>query len=257
MFTVVIRQPTDLGEFRETARRLLAANAQPDDVAWFDQEQNLFAESLPAAERIINVPRCFVELADSVVCHRDTQAWPLLYQALWRIGHGEQMLLDRHADPLTHRLQRMAAEVRRDQHRMTAFLRFRTVPGIDDEMFVAWYEPRHRILRKTSTFFIDRFASMRFAILTPDLTMHWDRTEALFSAGLVRKDAPANDATEDTWRRYYNSIFNPARVNPRLMRSHMPRQFWQDLPETKDIPRLIADAGERTKRMIEPPASRR
>ena len=32
--------------------------------------------------------------------------------------------MDQPADTLVHRLQRMAASVRRDQHRMTAFVRF-------------------------------------------------------------------------------------------------------------------------------------
>jgi len=91
---------------------------------------------------------------------------------------------------------------------------------------------------------------MRFSILTPDLTLHWDRHGERFTPGLRRQDAPSEDAIEAWWRDYYAAIFNPARVNPRLMHSHMPKQFWRDLPETRSIPDLIKTARARTERMI-------
>jgi DNA polymerase len=137
---------------------------------------------------------------------------------------------------------------------MTAFVRFRSMPSVDpadeDEHFIAWYEPQHHVLRRASGFFIDRFASMRFSILTPDLTLHWDRTEARFAPGLRREDAVSVDAVEEWWCRYYASIFNPARINAPLMRSHMPRRFWHNLPEAAVVLDLIEQARSRTSRMI-------
>jgi probable DNA metabolism protein len=109
------------------------------------------------------------------------------------------------SDPLVHRLHQIAAPVRHDQHRMTAFVRFRMVPDVDAELYIAWYEPRHRILRRGSAFFIDRFRNMRFSILTPDLTLHWDRRVERFAPGLPRKDGCSEDAVEDWWRRYYGA----------------------------------------------------
>ena len=43
------------------------------------------------------------------------------------------------------------------------------------ERYVAWFEPEHHILRRVSSFFVDRFAAMRWSILTPDGSLHWDR----------------------------------------------------------------------------------
>ncbi len=251
IYTVTIRQPDDLDEFRGAARRLLAAGIAPPDIAWSSgQAATLFAEPVPTDEKIVTVPRSFVELASAVICHRDEQRWPLLYQLLWRINSGERSLMEHPADPLMHRLRRMAAAIKHDQHRMTAFVRFREVPDPDGEIFVAWYEPRHHVLRRTAPFFIDRFANIRFSILTPDLTLHWDRTSERFVAGLTRQDAASEDKVEDWWRQYYAAIFNPARINTKLMQSHMPKRYWRNLPEAKAILDLIDEAGARTGAMI-------
>ena len=72
--------------------------------------------------------------------------------------------------PLLDRLERMAKEVRRDLHKMHAFVRFREVeePGAGAR-FVAFFEPDHHIVRHTAGFFVRRFSNMRWSILTPEL----------------------------------------------------------------------------------------
>lgn len=254
MITIAIPQVDDLEAFRTAARKLLSAGISPADVIFTsDMTSNLFSQPLPAGEKIISVTRDFATLAGAVACHRDEHRWSLLYQALWRIDQGERNLIHQMSDPLVHRLSRMAAAIRRDQHRMTAFVRFRMAQGPDGDLFIAWYEPQHRIVRRSAPFFIDRFANMHFSILTPDVTLHWDRTAVSYAPGLSRKDAASPDAVEAWWCQYYTSIFNPARVNPGLMRSHMPKHFWRNLPEAKTILDLIAEAGSRTDRMIQSP----
>ena len=246
---VALLEPDSLTEFRSIARKLLSAGVPPAGIAW--GTDNLFGDTLPAEEKIIAVPRAFADLAGAVICHRDEARLPLLYEALWRIDQGDRTFMDRPSDPLRYRLHRMEAAVRRDRHRMTAFVRFRAVPGVDGDTFVAWYEPRHRVLRRTASFFTDRFTNMRFSILTPDLTLHWDGKGERFGPGLRREDAASDDAVEEWWRRYYSAIFNPARLNAGLMASHMPRHFWRDLPEARTIRDLIEQAGVRTDRMIQ------
>jgi uracil-DNA glycosylase len=249
--TVSLDQPDDFSEFRDKARKLLAARIPPADVAWtYSTTPTLFAGTLPETAKAVTVPRSFVDLADTVIVHRDDQRWPLLYQALWRIDQGESSLMQHPTDKLLHRLRQMATAVRHDQHRMTAFLRFRMILDPDGEIYIAWYEPRHHILRRTTSFFIDRFANMRFSILTPDLTLSWDRSAARYTAGVRKQDAPPDDAMERWWQHYYAAIFNPARVNPQLTRRHMPKDFWHNLPEAQIIPDLIANATARTDRMI-------
>jgi probable DNA metabolism protein len=251
MHSIVIDPPDDFAAFRSAARRLLAGHIDPADVTWTDRPQaGLFPDTPPEGIRIASVPRAFVALAEAVACHRDAARWALLYQLLWRLVAGERTLMDQPADALVHRLQRMAASVRRDQHRMTAFVRFRIVEDDGGPCSVAWYQPQHRVVRRVAPFFIDRFASLRFSILTPDLSVHWDRREAHFGPGLSRSAAPGGDEVEGWWKRYYRATFNPARVNPKLLGSHMPKRFRRDLPEADSIPDLLGSARKRTAGMV-------
>ena len=105
------------------------------------------------------------------------ERFALLYELLWRITHGERELLSIASDPLVHRLQRMEKSVRRDMHKMTAFLRFRRVEDEGGEHYIAWFEPEHHILRRVADFFVGRFAAMRWSILTPQGALHWDGKE--------------------------------------------------------------------------------
>ena len=55
--------------------------------------------------------------------------------------------LDDKSDLLVHRLEGLAKAVRRDIHKMRAFVRFRLVEGGGEDRYVAWFEPEHHIVR--------------------------------------------------------------------------------------------------------------
>src|SRR5690606_30388306 len=65
----------------------------------------------------------------------------------------------------------------------------------------------------------------------------------------------AEDASEALWATYFANIFNPARVKLEAMRSEMPKKYWRNLPETRLIPAMLADAEARVERMREAGAS--
>jgi uracil-DNA glycosylase len=186
-----------------------------------------------------------------VICHRDTRRLALLYELLWRLTHGERQLLTVDADPLVHRLARMQQAIGRDIHKMHAFLRFRRVETDAAEHFAAWFEPQHFILERAVPFFVDRFAGMRWSILTPVGSAHWDGAQLTFAEAVRREDAPAGDDLDEWWRTYYRATFNPARANPQLMRAHMPKHYWRNLPEAPIIPALLSEAAARTNAMVE------
>ena len=134
--------------WRDAARRLAAADVPPDEVAW-DGVAGLFApEPLPPAQPL-TVPRAFVDLADTVLCHRDPERFALLYRLLHRLRH-ERGIMGNPADPLMARLEALAKAVRRDSHKMRAFVRFRELPGADDaprRRFAAWFEHERQSAR--------------------------------------------------------------------------------------------------------------
>ncbi|KRG43647.1 DNA polymerase [Stenotrophomonas panacihumi] len=247
----------DAGIWRARAREALRAGWPPESVRWEGATQAglAFASSGevadgPAAPAGLRVPRDFIALAEAVACHQDPQRHALLYRVLWRMAHGEPRLIERATDVDVHRLRELEKAVRRDCHKMKAFVRFRALAG-EPERFVAWFEPAHWILDRVAPFFARRFAGMRWAILTPYRSVCWDDGQLHFGEGSTRAAAPADDEHESLWRTYYANIFNPARINPRMMRQEMPQKYWKLLPEAQLLPLLIRDAGPRMQEMAD------
>ncbi|MDP8914327.1 MAG: UdgX family uracil-DNA binding protein [Pseudomonadota bacterium] len=245
----------DFDGWRTAARALALARVPPEDVVWqvdggcadlFGDEANVESGDRPA----FSVPRPFVELARSVICHSDPERFALLYTLLLRLRAQPKAMEDR-ADPLVGRLERMAKEVRRDMHKMHAFVRFREIEAEGGTRYVAWFEPEHHIVRTNAGFFVRRFNAMRWSILTPELSIHWDGERLVQSPGATRAEAPDGDPIEETWKTYYASIFNPARVKVKAMTKEMPKKYWKNMPETALVGELIAGAQAREAKMVE------
>ncbi|MDJ0699499.1 MAG: UdgX family uracil-DNA binding protein [Woeseiaceae bacterium] len=244
---ITLDGPADYDEWRSAARRLLAADVNPDRVGFrlatasgdlFDSPAR-HADLNPVSVQI-RVPREFPALAREVICHSDSSRFALLYRLLWRLQR-EPRLLDNVADIDVHAAKRLAKSVRRDTHKMKAFVRFRRANSEAGEVFVAWFEPDHHIVERTAPFFARRFAGMRWSIVTPERSAHWDGDSLAFRDGASRRDCPDGDALEEHWRVYYSSIFNPARLKVRAMKAEMPTRYWRNLPESRLIPELTRD----------------
>lgn len=263
MYCARVEPAWDVDAWRAVARSALLAGVEPQDITWNgDAQAGLLAgidvTTLAPCRPAATVSAQFLSLAAAVLCHRDAQRHALLYRLLWRIGDGERQLLSRATDEDVHRAHVLAKTVSRDSHKMKAFVRFRAVPG-QDNAYVAWFEPDQHIVDRVAPFFARRFTGMRWAILTPERSASWDGQRLQFGAGGTRADAPADDAQETLWRTYYANIFNPARLNPTMMRQEMPQKYWKHLPEAELLPDLIRDAGQRVRDMAErlPQAPRR
>ncbi|MEP6791721.1 MAG: TIGR03915 family putative DNA repair protein, partial [Ramlibacter sp.] len=182
----LLASQTDLAGFREEARSLLAHQVPPEEVHWQTAENaDLFADAAPmegkaagqhvprAASAI--VPASFLRLCEVVVLHSDPQRFALLYRLLWRLVH-EPGLRNDPVDADMLAAQQLAQAVKRDLHKMKAFLRFREVqdaahPG--SPLHVAWFEPTHHIVEAAAPWFARRFAQLRWAILTPGRSVRW------------------------------------------------------------------------------------
>ncbi len=197
------------------------------------------------------MPREFLDLASAAACHRENGRWELLYRMLWRLTHGTPELLRLATDDDVRQFRRFAA-VRRDVHKMHAFVRFRKIAGPKgDESFVAWHRPDHRIVRLAAPFFVRRFSVMRWAILTPDASALWDGESLRFGAGVAAPTGLRRDDLEGLWKAYYAATFNPARLNPKAMKREMALRHWPTLPEAELIPDLMRDVSRRVETMLE------
>jgi uracil-DNA glycosylase len=267
--TTRLDHETDFEGWREAARRLLALGVRPEDAAWRvgEAQPGLFDDAVPPPPpppppggeegdpaRVPAEPRVplrFVLLAKRAALHAEPGRWSLLYRLLWRIVRGgERRLLERPTDGDVARLEAMARAVDREAHRLKAFLRFKEVWTRAGPRYVAWFEPEHHVLELCAPFLAQRFTAMRWLVVTPHRSAHWDGDEVVFGPGGRRADVPAEDARDEDWRAYYAAAFDPARANPALMRRHVPARYRRDLPETRAVPALLAGAAARAGAML-------
>jgi len=195
----------------------------------------------------LRVPRAFIEAAETAILHSDPDRFSFLYRMLLRLK-SEPNLMHIASDPDIRRLEAMTKAIRRDIHKMRAFVRFRQV---EENQYIAWFEPSHFIVERNADFFVRRFTGMHWSILTPYRSAHWDGEALSFGPGANKRDVPAEDAAEELWRTYYKSIFNPARLKPKAMQAEMPKKYWRNLPEASLIPDLIQGADAAAREMIE------
>lgn len=291
---------SDFAHWRSLARALWTQQIPPQALDWLTETGQQHSPDLFAVPQAITrpgeilawhtptsqaapltVPRSWLALAEQALLHAAPERFAVLYRQLWRMQTTPAL---RH-DPLDVdrvQLQHWAQAVRREVHKMHAFVRFRPVP-MDEHpldgsgaLHVAWFEPTHHIVQAAAPFFVRRFANMRWAILTPQCCLRWwpqaPSIEALAVQGVTTEsaiqplkgrsgvlswgpgaqatDAPAADAGEALWLTYYAHTFNPARLKVATMRREMPRRYWTHLPEAELISPLVQAAQARSAAML-------
>lgn len=240
--------------WRTAARQFLAAGVPPSNILWgnLTAAPDLFAsDAPPQTGGSVTVPRSFVDLAQTVVWHRDPERFARLYAFLWRLRGAPHLMTDR-GDADLSRLRQMEKNVSRCQHKMKAFVRFRDIgaPDASRRSFAAWFEPTHHTVEPTADFFVRRFGDMDWRIVTPDVCAVFESGSLTFQDGQAKPDLPA-DAGEQLWITYFRNIFNPARLKVTAMQSEMPKKYWKNLPEAASIPEMVASAPARARQMAD------
>ena len=233
---IELKGGADLQGFRQALRILSWSNIPSEQVTWRSSDApDLFgggqlSSAYGAAGKPIILPRSVTELIRFVVCNSEPEKYALLYELIWRMRRPQKPEPNLHlvpTDKLVSRLTSLAKDVRRDLHKMHAFVCFREINDpVHGSRFIAWFEPDHYIVEETAQFFVDRFRSMDWAILTPKGSLWWDKAELAIGPPGARADAPEADALEIDWRTYYESTFNPARTNLNQIRQHVPKKYW-------------------------------
>lgn len=252
--------------WRTQARWLLSHQIDPDQVSWsIPDDADLFASDTHYPEAAgpfqARIPLALLDLLKNAAQYRGDQRWSLLYEVLWRVSHGDRTAMLA-GDKLGSELHRRLKQVSREAHHLHAFLRFVALPqdpAAEDELakaalldtpnlpqYVAWHEPAHDILQTASEHFIGRMGRHRWMIATPEDGVFYDGKNLIH-----RRECPdtwrqlaknADDPYGQLWLTYYSHIFNPARLNPKVMQGHLPARFWKNLPEGPLIPALISEA---------------
>ncbi|WP_299812794.1 UdgX family uracil-DNA binding protein [uncultured Roseibium sp.] len=237
--------------WRRQARRLLQAGVPGENLVWQtgEPDADLFAAPEKIADADCKTPFTLTKSAltsiETALHHKDPERFARAYDIVARLASGRLRWGDRSDKPL-HCLLGQEKAVRRDIHKMHAFVRFREVgsPDAARRAFAAWFEPDHPIAEAACPFFASRFGDMDWIIATPSLTARFENGTLSYEE-TRNFSPPPEDATEDLWRTYFANIFNPARLMVSAMTSEMPRKYWKNLPEASLIPGMIRTAPER------------
>ena len=160
--------------WRAQARPQASSRIPPEQVSWrrIDASRNLFealAEtSLPEVRQEFSVPKTFMNLAETAICHASEDVFSTLYRLLLRLIDAPAIMANP-ADPDVNLVMTLGKSVSRDAHKMKAFVRFKEIGSPENvrRCFASWFEPDHYIVEYTAGFFVRRFADMDWIISTP------------------------------------------------------------------------------------------
>ncbi len=246
--------------WRKAARDLIIRKVPPEEIQW-DERPSLFSLNLgfdqsnqaPTSSRTRGehptVSAEYIELAKSVSLARDEDRWALLYRLLYRQRFENVHLLKIAVDPDVLRAQLLKKAVRRDIHKMHAFVRFKKSQIDGEDFYLAWHKPEHLIVRAATPFFARRFGDRPWSIFTPDESAHWNLEMLTFGPAMEQHEFHARDEWDEVWKTYYKSIFNPARIKVKAMKAEMAPKYWSSMPEAALIPQLIREAPARLQSM--------
>lgn len=239
--------------WRDAARDLLRSAIAPHRVEWLGgndtgglfNEPDAFETLDPISTPAPRIPRSLIDELEIAARFRTSDRWSLLYRILWRVANGDRTARLA-GDVDGSELQARIKAVRREAHHLHAFVRFYPLEAEHAPDYVAWFEPAHDILLSASSHFADRMGLHSWLIATPDDAVLWDGQTMHYCnrcpARWRQWAQGAKDSGAELWKAYYQSTFNPARLNPDVLQGHLPVRFWKNLPEGPLIQQLMSRA---------------
>lgn len=139
------------------------------------------------------------------------------------------------------RLSDTIKKVRREKHRMEAFVRFQKMA---DGIFYASVEPDYNVLPLILPHFKRRYADQRWIIydIKRAYGIYYNLEEAEFiqmdfACGKPHNKTVISSYSEDEtlyqalWKDYFKHVNIPARKNTKLHLQHVPKRYWKHLTE--------------------------
>lgn len=138
------------------------------------------------------------------------------------------------------RLSEIIRMIRREKHRMEAFVRFQK---LKDETYYAAVEPDFNVLPLLIRHFKSRYADQKWMIydIKRGYGIYYDAHDTQFItldfATVAKPDEVISVYTEvesiyqHLWKSYFHSVNIPARKNTKLHVRHIPKRYWKHLTE--------------------------
>ena len=137
-------------------------------------------------------------------------------------------------DEEVNRVFKMCVAVNNEAERLRQFTRFSDSNGA----LVAVIHPKHFILPLIKTYFCNRIKNEHFMIFDAEHSaalIHTPQKTAIIPIESLEIPGDIEDRFySELWKSYYRHIAIASRYNPTCRRAHMPKRFWQYLPEVAE-----------------------
>lgn len=138
------------------------------------------------------------------------------------------------------RLSEIIRMMRREKHRMEAFVRFQK---LKDETYYAAIEPDFNVLPLLIRHFKSRYTDQKWMIydIKRNYGIYYDKHDTQFitldfatvakAVDVISAYAEDESIYQHLWKNYFHSVNIPARKNTRLHLRHIPKRYWKHLTE--------------------------
>jgi probable DNA metabolism protein len=138
------------------------------------------------------------------------------------------------------RVSEIVQMMRRERHRMEAFVRFQK---LKDDTFYAAVQPDFNVLPMLIKHFKNRYADQKWIIydLKRSYGLYYDLHDTQFiSLDFSAQNSPdkiiaayseEEGIYQHLWKNYFHSVNIPARKNTKLHLRHIPKRYWKHLTE--------------------------
>ena len=137
--------------------------------------------------------------------------------------------------PEVRRIAELSDQVGSERHRLSGFLRFQETA---DGVFYAPCSPDNDVIDLLMPHFVARFKNARFVIhdVSRKIAGIYNGNEWLVSpvgtADIVLSEN--EESFSALWKKYYHTVYIPARKNTRQMKGYMPVRYWKFMPEKQN-----------------------
>ncbi|MBQ7873699.1 MAG: TIGR03915 family putative DNA repair protein [Oscillospiraceae bacterium] len=137
-------------------------------------------------------------------------------------------------DEEVNRVFKMCVAVNNEAEHLRQFTRFSDSNGA----LIAVIHPKHFILPLIKTYFCNRIKNEHFLIFDAEhgaALIHTPEKTAIVPVESLEIPSDVEDKFySGLWKSYYRHIAIASRYNPTCRRTHMPKRFWQYLPEVEE-----------------------
>ncbi|HEX8021715.1 TIGR03915 family putative DNA repair protein [Mucilaginibacter sp.] len=152
----------------------------------------------------------------------------------------EQNIEEDYGNRYVMRLSEILKMVRREKHRMEAFVRFQK---LNDGTFYAAIEPDFNVLPLLIKHFKNRYADQKWMIydIKRGYGVYYDLHDTQFiemdfdelnnPINVIAAYSEDEGIYQNLWKNYFNSVNIASRKNTRLHIRHIPKRYWRHLTE--------------------------